>query len=389
MKDDFSLVLGGPLFQLWIRARLTGGALELLRRRVVVLVLLAWVPLLALSLAAGTAWGSSVALPFVRDIELHIRLLLALPLLIVAELVVHQRMRPVARQFVECHLVPDGARGQFDAAVASLARWRDSIPAELLILAFACIVGTGLFGRAQGALGVTSWSGSLADGGTHLSVAGWWLRVVSMPLFQFLLFRWYFRIFLWARFLWQVSRIKLAIVPTHPDRCGGLGFLSLVNSAFAPLLAAQGMLLAAMMAERIFYAGAALPQFAQELAGLVVLMLLAVLGPLLVFTPQLAAAKRAGLRQYGTLAQRYVSEFDQKWIRAGAPAGEPLLGSADLQSLADMGNSFLVVEGMRPTPIALKSVIALAVTTLLPILPLTLTMFSPRELLERLIKIVL
>jgi hypothetical protein len=210
-----------------------------------------------------------------------------------------------------------------------------------------------------------------------------------MPLFQFLLFRWYFRIFLWARVLWQVSRIRLAIVPTHPDRCGGLGFLSLVNSAFAPLLAAQGMLLAAMMAERIFYAGAALPQFAQELAGLVVLMLLAVLGPLLVFTPQLAAAKRAGLRQYGTLAQRYVSEFDQKWIRAGAPAGEPLLGSADLQSLADMGNSFLVVEGMRPTPIALKSVVALAVTTLLPILPLTLTMFSSRELLERLIKIVL
>ena len=106
---DFSLVLGGPLYQLWRRTRLAGDTLQLLRRRIVVLALLAWGPLLLLSIAEGHAWGAGVKLPFLYDIDMHVRLLLALPLLILAELVVHQRMRPVVGQFLVAR--PDPGRG--------------------------------------------------------------------------------------------------------------------------------------------------------------------------------------------------------------------------------------------------------------------------------------
>src|SRR5687767_9005535 len=98
---DFSLVLGGPLCRLWCRMYLSGAVLQFLRRRVLVLTALAWVPLLILSILEGHAWGTRVALPFLYDIEIHVRLLLAIPLLIVAELAVHQRMRPVVMQFLE------------------------------------------------------------------------------------------------------------------------------------------------------------------------------------------------------------------------------------------------------------------------------------------------
>src|SRR6476469_9046272 len=98
---DFSLVLGAPLYQLWQRGRLAGDALQLLHRRLVVWVVRAWVLLLALWVAEGHAWGGSIALPFLYDIELHVRLLLAVPLLVVAELVVHQRMRTVVTQFLQ------------------------------------------------------------------------------------------------------------------------------------------------------------------------------------------------------------------------------------------------------------------------------------------------
>ena len=131
-------------------------------------------------------------------------------------------------------------------------------------------------------------------------------------------------------------------MPTHPDRCGGLGFIASVVYAFLPLLLAQGTMMAGMMANRIFYAGATLPEFRVELIGLVAVMVFAVLGPLLVFSRQLEAAKRAGLREYGALAQRYVRDYDHKWLRGGAPPDEPLVGSADIQSLADIGNSFEV-----------------------------------------------
>ena len=387
-SPDFSLVLGGPLYQLWRRTHLAGDTLQLMRRRIVVLALLAWAPLLLLSVAEGHAWGDSVTLPFLHDVEMHVRLLLALPLLILAELVVHQRMRPTVGQFVSRSLIPDEARAKFDAAIASAMRLRNSITADVLLIAFVYVVGVGFLWRTQVALDVTSWYGVPADGKLQPSLAGWWLGCVSLPLFQFLLFRWYFRLFIWARFLWRVSRIELKLMPTHPDRCGGLGFLAMVSYAFSPLLLAQGALLAGMMANRIFYAGAKLPEFKVELIGMVAVMLFAILGPLLVFSPKLEAAKRAGLREYGMLAQRYVREFDHKWLRGGGPADEPLIGSADIQSLADLGNSFEVVKGMRWAPFTLQTVLQLAMATLLPVAPLMLTMISLEELLERLLKVI-
>jgi hypothetical protein len=384
----FSLVLGGPLYQLFRRAHLSGDTLELLRRRILVIALFAWLPLLVLSVVEGHAWGSGVTMAFLNDVDAHVRFLIALPLLVVAELVVHQRMRPVVRQFVERGLIADAAREKFDAALASALRLRNSVVAEVGMIAFVYGIGVMIIWRSQTAVDVTNWYGATAQGALQPSLAGWWLGCVSLPLFQFILLRWYFRLFVWARFLWQVSRIELKLVPTHPDRCGGLGFLASVCTAFAPVLLAQGALLAGTIANQIFFAGAKLPQFKLEIIAVVAVALFAVLGPLLVFIPVLAHAKRVGLREYGSLAQRYVRDFDQKWLRGGAPAEEAFVGSADIQSLADMGNSFEFVRTMRSVPITKETFLQLAVLTLLPLLPLLLTMISLEELLGRLLKVV-
>lgn len=385
--EDFSLVLGGPLFQFWRRAHLADDAGSLSHRRTIAMVLLAWMPLLLLSIAEGRAWGPGVDLPFLRDLELQVRLLIALPLLIVSELVVHQRVRAVVRPFLDDGLVPDDRRQQFDLAVASAMRVRNSIGAELLLIAIVYGIGILIVWRRELTLDVSSWYGSVSNGEMKLTLAGWWLACVSMPMFQFLFLRWYFRLFIWARFLWQVSRIKLNLLAGHPDRCGGLGFLSLVRVAFAPLLFAQGTVLAGMIADRIFFAGARLVQFEVELVAVVAFMVFVILGPLLVFSPQLEAAGRKGQLDYGALASRYVREFERKWLGGGAKSDEPLVGSADIQSMADMGNSFAIAEGMRWAPFTWKTVLHLAATTLLPVLPLTLTTFSPQQVLDALLKV--
>jgi hypothetical protein len=210
---------------------------------------------------------------------------------------------------------------------------------------------------------------------------------ISLPLFQFLLMRWYFRMFIWARFLWQVSRLDLALVPTHPDRLGGLGFLANTAFAFVPLLAAHGALLAGPIAERIFQTGAKLTDFKLGIAALVIFLLAVVAGPLLFFSPRLARAKRKGSREYGTLAERYVREFDAKWLRGGAAADERLMGSADLQSLADLSNSFEVVRSMRIVPLTWDAIVQLIGAILLPLAPLLLTMIPVEELLDRVVGI--
>jgi len=385
---DFSLILGGPLYQLMRCAHLSGNVLELLARRVIVMSLLAWLPLLALSVAEGDAWGDNLKVPFLFDVDVHARFLLALPLFIVAELVVHERMRVVVRQFVERGLVPDDARWKFDAAIASAMRLRNSVVAELLLIAFVYAVGVLVIWRSHGAIEVPTWYGRALGGKLQATLAGWWFGCVSLPLVQFILLRWYFRLFIWARFLWHVSRIELRLLPTHPDRAGGLGFLSTMTYAFEPLLVGQGVLLAGVMADKIFFAGAKLEDFKLELFAWVTMMLLFVLAPLLVFAPRLARTKRTGLSEYGGLAQRYVREFDQKWLRGGAPAEEPLVGSADIQSLADLGNSFEVVKSMKPVPFTKEAVLQLAVISLVPVAPLVLTMIPLGELLDRFLKVV-
>ncbi|MGE5818405.1 MAG: hypothetical protein ACM37Z_10305 [Deltaproteobacteria bacterium] len=382
--QDFSLVLGGPLFQLLRRSHLSNDALELVRQRILVISLLAWLPLLALSVLEGQALGGRAAIPFLLDVDVHVRFLVALPLLIVAELVVHERMRFVVRQFLERNLIPESALPRFDNAIASAFRLRNSVLAEVLLIALVYIVGVLLIWRQYVALAAATWYATPSAEGSKLSLAGMWYGYVSLPIFQFLLVRWYYRMFIWTRFLWQVSRIELSLIPTHPDRVGGLGFLANTVFAFMPLAVAHGALLAGLIANRIFYVGAALPEFKVEIAVLAVFLLCLVLGPLLVFAPQLAQAKRTGNREYGALAERYVREFDTKWLRSGAPVDEPLVGSADIQSLADLANSFEVVRTMQIAPITRDALIRLVAATLAPVVPLALTMMPFEELLKKL-----
>ena len=384
---DFSLVLGGPLFQLLRRAHLSDNALMMARQRIIVITLLTWLPLLVLCALEGHVLSGSAAVPFLRDVEVHIRFLVALPLLLIAEMVVHQRMRPLLQQFLGRNLIPEDAMPRFDAAVASAFRLRNSVLAEALLIAFVYGVGILIVWRQYMALDTATWYASPSAEGAKLSLAGMWYGYVSLPIFQFMLIRWYFRLFIWARFLWQVARIELNLVPTHPDRVGGLSFLSDAVHAYAVLAVAQGALLAGPLANRIFFLGAALPQYKGEIAVLVIFLLCVVLGPLLVFAPQLAQAKRKGLREYGTLAERYVREFDAKWLRGGAPADEPFVGSGDVQSLADLANSYEVVRTIRIAPITKEDIIRLMAATLVPLVPLLLTMMPLEELLGKVVAI--
>ena len=330
--------------------------------------------------------SSAVTVPFLLDFEVHARLLLALPLLIAAEQVTQERMQPLLGQFLERDLVPRDAMPRFEAAVASACRLRNSVLAELLLVAFVYGIGL-LIWREYIVLDATTWYAVPTADGLSPSRGGLFYGYVSLPIFQFLLLRWFYRLFIWARFLWQVSGIELNLIPTHPDRLAGLGFLPGVTKALAVLATAFGALLAGWMATRILLIGSRLTEFNEEIVMMVIFTLCVILGPLFVFVPMLARAQRKGRREYGALASRYVGAFDAKWIRGGPPVELALLGSGDIQSLADLGNSYDVVQSMRIVPVTFELAQQLLVATLAPIAPLLLTMMPLKELLQNLASI--
>jgi hypothetical protein len=383
---EFSLVLGGPLFDFFRRARLSGQTLEFARRRVVVIAGVAWLPLLLLAFIGGHAIGGPLQIPFLYDIEAQVRFLIALPILIVAEVIVHSRLVHTVRRFVERRLIVSEDMTKFHAAIDSAMRIRNSLAVELTLLLLVYTLGLWLW-RSQIATGSPSWYAKSEGTALHLTLAGYWYAFVSIPIFQFMLVRWYLRFFIWFQFLWRVSKLNLRLIATHPDRAAGIGFLGQSAYAFGPILFAQGTMLAGLIANRILHGGENLMAFKMELAGLVAFMILLVFSPLLSFNPLLSRVKREGLRAYGRLGSRYVEAFEEKWIRGAAPNDEELLGSADIQSLTDLGNSFAVVQEMRVVPFSFKDLVRLAAITAAPLLPLTLTVFSLEELVTRVIKI--
>ena len=382
---DFSVVLGGPLFQLLRKANLEGGHLELLYRRLLFFIGITWLPLFLLA-TVGPFAGSAGRLDFLRDIEVHARFLVALPAFLVAELVVHARMLPVARRFVERRIILPEELPRFYNAVESAFRLRNSIPLELGL--FAAVYTLGLW-RWHGRFGIEEATWYAMPGGRwHLTPAGIWYVFISIPILQFILLRWYVRFLIWCRFLWQVSRIPLNLIPTHPDRSGGLGFLGSIAYTFGPVLFAQGAMLAGLIASRVLEHGDDLFSFKLQAGSFVVFFVFVVFGPLLVFTPQMAGARRKGLAEYGLIAQRYVEDFRDKWIADYSTSSKELLGTGDIQSLADLGNSYGVVAEMKVVPFGLRDVMRLAAVTAAPMVPLLLIVWPVEEVIMRVMKVV-
>jgi hypothetical protein len=383
---DFSLVQGGPLFQLLVRTRLLKPPMELLALRIVVISLVAWLPLLLLSVFSGHAFGGT-GIPFLLDLGAHARLLVSVPLLLAAEVVVHQRGKLIVRQFLERNLVAPEDQPRFESLIASGMRLRNSALMEVLILAFSILGGYPLGGRYL-QMDTGTWYRAAIGGQMSLTPAGYWYLIVSLTIFRFILFRWYFRLVIWYRFLWQVSRhIPLRLNALHPDRAGGLAFLSGSTFALQPILSAHTAALSGFLGSKIWHEGATLPQFKLEIAAWIVFLMLLVLTPLVFFVIQLGISKRAGLREYSLVASNYVAEFSRKWIEGRAPPGEALIGSSDIQSLADLSNSYAVVKEMRLIPFGRGTIVRVATATALPLLPLVLTMIPLDKLIDQAIAV--
>ncbi len=385
---DFSLVLGGPLYQLYRRTRLVRPALELLKRRIIVICLLAWLPLLALTLIEGTALGG-IRVPFLFDLDTHIRFLLSLALLIAAELVVHQRIRIVVAQFIERDIITPENRKKFDAIIDSSMRLRNSVTAEVLLLILIFTLGHWIWTQFV-ALHVATWYATpLSNNQVQFTLAGFWYAFVSVPIYQFILLRWYFRLFVWYRFLWQVSRLPLNLNALHPDHNAGLGFLSQSVYAFTPVLLAHTILLSGLIANRIWHANATLPDFKFEIAAMLILLCALIILPLSFFIVRILNAKLDGLRGYGAVASQYVDHFYLKWIGTPHYEKKSLIGSPDIQSLADLSHSFNVVRETYLIPVGWNQLIRLIIVIICPLLPLVFTMIPLEQIIERLVKTLL
>ena len=372
---EFSICRGGPVYELARVFGLPPGAAGL-RRLGLFLGLVGWLPLAGLAFLDGVI-HQGATIPFWPSVGTHVRFLLAIPLFFLAEALFDTRVADVLRRMLEIGLILPGERPRLAAAVRQAIKARNS---WLLEAALAVLTGAFIWAglRSDLPLDVSTWRATAAGDPTW---AGWWYRLVSLPLFQFLFWRWCWRLAIWSHLLWRISRLDLQLIATHPDAAGGLAVLGVAHVDLAPFGFAGCAVLSSSYAEQILYAGVPPAAFAVSFTAAVAGTTLLLTAPLLFFLPKLIDAKQRALLEYGTLAAMYTRAFAAKWLPTDPPPEEPLLGTPDLQSLADLGSSFDLIRQMTIVPIAKSQILLIAASAALPFAPLVLVAFPLDQLI--------
>lgn len=370
--EEFSL-FGGPLHRLGARLGLVRGRRSAFALGLA-LGLLSWSILLALAIIEGVA----PKLFSLTVIAAHVRLLLVIPLFFLCESLLDSRLREFVGLIVRSGVVPENALPALRSEIARTGRWRDSWLPEIM-----CLLATVLltvFAARFHLSGKTAAADPIRviD---EFRLAGAWYWFVCLPLFRFLMFRWLWRVALWWCFLWRVARLELHLVATHPDGAAGLGYLEVAQTYFAPLVLAVSAVMSASFASGVSVFETIYPALAITLVAGLALVLL----PPCFFALKLRACREKGLSDYGAFAARYVNDFEKKWLNASGAPAEPLLGTPDLQSLADLSNSVAVVRGMRTVPVSTRLSVTVMTAALLPMAPLFLFKYPIAELVQRLV----
>jgi hypothetical protein len=385
--EDDNLFSGGPPIRLQKSLGLIKPGQHRVARRALFAALIAWAPLAALNGMQSLTSTSQASRSFVSDFAVHARYLVAVPALILAESDCLPRLGDIVRQFVSSGLVAGTDLPRYERAVSSTRRLLDSALGEVIaaLLAYLLVIALIFYVSPNQLPDWYRGSGTTAG----FSPAGWLHWVVSLPLLLILLFGWLWRLILWARFLSLMALLDLHLIPSHPDRTGGLKFVSSSLRRFRLISFAIGSISAGMVANRVVHQGAQPLGFKNIAIGLTIFIVIFSAGPLVIFLKKLRQTKKRGVFSYGGLAVRMGTEFEEMWLAQGAQVEKSALSAPDFSATTDLYSIVANAYEMRDVPFGLKDLFGPVAAGLAPFLPIALLAVPLQVVMDNLIKLLL
>lgn len=356
---------GGALRRFERAAHVTHGGKGDWMRRAVAIVGIVYLPLIVIGVGMRLATGEWI--PAIVQISSHVRALIVIPLLLAAEPVMDARAKGFGTYLLEAEVVRTD-EDAYRKLVTRAEQRRNSLSADAILFTLA--------------LGTTLSTATLVNASVFI-VIGTMPGIVAL---RFLIFRWLWRWALWGVFLWRLSRLRLDLRGTHADQLAGLGPVLGPAHVFGFVVLGCSAMISAVWTDLALHGelnSAAVVPVAATVAVVAVVLALA---PSSVFIAVLYRARKTALERHGALTQRYVKAFDTRWTNA---PGTDALGTADIQSLADIGNSFEMITRMRVLPWSPRVVQTMVLATLVPMLPLAMLEVGAVELLTRIGKALL
>lgn len=379
---------GGPLTRLERSLGLAKSGHSRVAKRALLAVLIGWVPLAVLAAVQLLFFSGESAKSFFSDFSVHARFLVAVPALIYAERECLPRLGRIVNHFKETGFVVGPDLVQFHDAVTSTRRLLGSsiVDLVLLVLVYLVVAAIALYFSVDAML--VPWHRSGSTTGLRLSMAGWWHALVSLPLLLMIVIVWIWRLALWTRFLYLMSRLELRLVASHPDRVGGLKFVSASLRGFRMISFAFGAVVAGSILNRQVHQGSQPFDFRNLLIGLLVFLVILFAGPMTIFLQKLRETKRRGTFEYGALAMTVGRQFETKWLPQKNVLDQKSLEVLDFSATTDLYSVVENISAMREVPFTLRDLIGpIGISAMIPFVPLVLLAMPLEVILRGLVKL--
>lgn len=374
--DEFMLGHGGPFYEMQQKLGLLQENAFRPVSRAMLFVAIAWLVPLILSVIEGNAVGEFSDKPFLSDFGVWARFFIAIGLFILIERQVQDRLREILLELVRAPIL---APASYEAAAKAVTRARDrrdSNLAEVLILIIAVLATVASYFR-MGSGEISSW----AVQASSLTLTGWWCLLVSNPIFWFLLVRWFWRLCVWAKLLYELAKLQYLLVATHPDGKGGLSFLGNYPNAFTEFIFALSCVLGAALAQGLLTGEIAIEIFGYVM-GIWLLLVLALLAwPLLAFRKPLTDLKRQSLYVYGAQATRHNMKSELKLLGENISASEAAESEED-SDIPDPTKPYALVKKQSVSLFNRSSLLPVSAAALLPLFAAGSTQMPYKELLK-------
>lgn len=380
-SEDFTLSAGGPFNRALQRMRLQNKQGKL----TVASLCITWLPLLILAIFEGTLYAGS-QLPFLKDIAMHARLLVALPLLIMIELTIDSKVYVVLKYLAEELMSLDERQKFLTTAFRRARKLTGSALTEIILLlivigATVSFVGGGVYGALEG--GSTSWMTYTGAAGRQMTIAGYWAIFISIPIFQFLILRWLWRYIVWVILLFHLSKAKLNLMPTHADRAGGLGIIMIAQRSFNLIFVAGGVSISGRLIEQLLKHPDSFESIKRQGIAYIVISLVFLLVPLLFFMGKLFKTKNEGLIHMSNLGATMSRQFEREWVNDMPVEKKMEKTPVDPSMIFDYSGMYDSLQQLRTIPVTLRDIIGMVLILFVPFIPIPFIHFSVVELLQK------
>lgn len=387
LYEEFELSGGGRFYNSIVRHPLFSSQ----KKMAVIALCIAWLPIAVITAIEGTLYNG-VQMPFLMDIGMQARILVALPMFVIIKSAIDLKVVEVAKYIVNSLMDHDEREMILHTAFHKAKKLTSSNLTELimlLIVIFATIslVQSDVYSALED--GTTSWMAVYNSGSQSLSIAGFWCVFITIPLFQFLLLRWLWRYFVWILLLFRLSKSHLSLLPTHADKSAGLGIILLAQKSFCLFFMANSVVISGQLISILLKYPDQFNAIRSDVIGYIVICLVLLFLPLIFFTGNLMKIKNDGLLQMSKLSANLSRKFEKEWI-TNEPVDHILeRQQIDPSLIFDYSGMFEELQKLRVIPISIRDILGMAITLFVPFIPILFIHFSVGELLQKIMGLLL